>query len=441
MSEDAVSGHAFISYVREDTEAADRLQQALQAAGILVWRDTADLWPGQDWRTRIRRAIIDDALVFIACFSRKSVSKETSYQNEELTLAVEQLRLRPPGDSWLLPVRLDDCEIPDREIGGGRTLASIQYLDLFGDRQAEVLMARLVGTVMRKLSQSGSRSSASGRPIDPADQWNLDSPSVPAGKDGWPDPAVDMVLKSGLAVPPGLARVGQPLSDAAIRSLCTSLDRSPLTECLFKLTRLMSAGLYNFQRRGHPNSSGTATLTWEIAQGEISPFQVRVEVEAPGQYGRPDTRALIISVTTISRFSAWLQSGTAPEFPPPGLRRRLEITEWESLLGAMIATLMEPHVAAAIADLAGVDPIQVPPPRIVHLVSDHEIAALFPAWLQPITGVTGTRESHLLADPSLNLVLDDERASQVSRWLRQIAQDAGLVGMDRLAMQVSHDLR
>jgi TIR domain-containing protein len=65
-----LAGHAFISYVREDSQQADRVQQVLEAAGVPVWRDTADLWPGQDWRAEIRRAITSDALVFIACFLR-----------------------------------------------------------------------------------------------------------------------------------------------------------------------------------------------------------------------------------------------------------------------------------------------------------------------------------------------------------------------------------
>jgi TIR domain len=107
---DVVPGHAFISYVREDTQAVDKLQSVLEAAGVRVWRDnTADLWPGQDWRTRIRQAITADALAFIACFSRNSVRRGKTYQNEELTLAVEQVRQRQPSDSWLIPVRLDDC--------------------------------------------------------------------------------------------------------------------------------------------------------------------------------------------------------------------------------------------------------------------------------------------------------------------------------------------
>jgi hypothetical protein len=53
----------------------------------------------------ISHAITGDAPVFIACLPSNSVSRDKSYKNEELTLAVEQMRLRPPDDSWLIPVR------------------------------------------------------------------------------------------------------------------------------------------------------------------------------------------------------------------------------------------------------------------------------------------------------------------------------------------------
>ena len=147
-----LAGHAFISYVRENAHQVDQLQGMLQEAGIPVWRDTADLFPGEDWRAKIRQAITRNALVFIACFSQASLSRGKSYQNEELTLAIEQLRLRRPDDPWLIPVRLDECEIPDRDIGGGRTLTSIQRVDLFGDR-ADENAERLIAAILRLLKR------------------------------------------------------------------------------------------------------------------------------------------------------------------------------------------------------------------------------------------------------------------------------------------------
>ena len=152
---DRPPGHAFISYVHEDSDKVDRLQRTLEAAGIRVWRDTADLWPGEDWRAQIRQAITDDALVFIACFSFKSLAREKSYQNEELLLAIEQFRQRALGHPWLIPVRFDDCVIPDFDLGGGRTLASIQRADLFGKGSAENAL-RLVNTVLRMVGSVSS---------------------------------------------------------------------------------------------------------------------------------------------------------------------------------------------------------------------------------------------------------------------------------------------
>ena len=151
-----VGGRVFISYVREDSAHVDLLQQTLERAGLQTWRDTVQLWPGQDWRAQIRHAIADDALVFLACFSRSSESRTTSYQNEELTQAIDQMRLRPANSTWLIPVRFDDCQIPHRDLGGGRTLASTQRADLFGNSYHQN-SDRLVTAIRRTLAQPASQ--------------------------------------------------------------------------------------------------------------------------------------------------------------------------------------------------------------------------------------------------------------------------------------------
>ncbi len=125
-----------MSYVREDAPQVRRLQQALQDAGIPVWRDTERLWPGQDWRAEIRKAITNGSIAFLACFSEQSNSRLRSYQNEEILLAIEQMRLRPPGRPWLIPIRFSDTAVPSFDLGpGARTLDDlIHRVDLFGDR-------------------------------------------------------------------------------------------------------------------------------------------------------------------------------------------------------------------------------------------------------------------------------------------------------------------
>lgn len=148
LAESPVAGHAFISYVREDRDQVDVLQRFLVAAGVRVWRDKDSLFPGQDWKVEIRRAITGGSFAFLACFSENSAARGVSYQNEELVLAVEQYRLRPPGRAWLLPIRFGDVVLPDFDLGAGRTLDSVHRADLFGEG-ADESKARLLAAVLK----------------------------------------------------------------------------------------------------------------------------------------------------------------------------------------------------------------------------------------------------------------------------------------------------
>jgi hypothetical protein len=136
MSESGQPKRAFISYVKEDSDHVDRLCKVLEAGRIPYWRDRKDLGPGDAWKKKIRDAIASDSLVFLACFSDQSRARTVSYMNEELTLAVDAFRLRPPGATWLIPVRFDDGPLPDWELGAGRSINDFNYADLFGDSYA-----------------------------------------------------------------------------------------------------------------------------------------------------------------------------------------------------------------------------------------------------------------------------------------------------------------
>jgi hypothetical protein len=144
--------HVFVSYVREDSEAVDGLCAVLEAAQIPYWRDRTALGPGDAWRAKVRAAIREGSLVFLACFSDNSRAKEKSYMNEEITLAVEEYRLMPPGRTWLIPVRFDAGDVPDWDLGAGRVLADLNYSNLFGkDHMAHA--ARLVTTINRLMGE------------------------------------------------------------------------------------------------------------------------------------------------------------------------------------------------------------------------------------------------------------------------------------------------
>lgn len=50
--------------------------------------------------------------------------------NEELTLAIDELRRRPADRAWFIPVLINKCSVPGLPIGAGERLSDIQYISL-----------------------------------------------------------------------------------------------------------------------------------------------------------------------------------------------------------------------------------------------------------------------------------------------------------------------
>lgn len=141
-----MNGQAFVSYVREDTAAIDRLCDDLGRQGVSTWRDRAKLEPGVRWKDTIRNAI-QQGSGFVACFSYAYEARPRTYMNEELSLAVEELRLRPRDRSWFFPVLLDDVQVAAIPIGAGETLREIQAVSLAVEWAAGVSrLARAIRT-------------------------------------------------------------------------------------------------------------------------------------------------------------------------------------------------------------------------------------------------------------------------------------------------------
>ena len=115
----------FLSYVREDAVEVDRIAESLRAHGIDVWLDRTHIVPGERWQRAIRHAIREGAY-FIACFSPSYARRMKSYMNEELRLAIRQLRLMPQDRRWFIPIMLATCQVPDLPIDAVETLHDLQ---------------------------------------------------------------------------------------------------------------------------------------------------------------------------------------------------------------------------------------------------------------------------------------------------------------------------
>jgi hypothetical protein len=143
--------HVFIPYVREDADTVNSIARALRAYDVDVWLDKDDVRPGVRWADAIRQAIGEGAF-YIACFSTAYNARTRSYMNEELTLAIEELRQRATNQQWFIPVLLDQCEIPQRSIGAGETLRSLQWVRLYEDWNEGI--ARILSTAFWRPSST-----------------------------------------------------------------------------------------------------------------------------------------------------------------------------------------------------------------------------------------------------------------------------------------------
>jgi hypothetical protein len=102
----------------------------------------------------------------VACFSNQSTAKDKSYQNEELILAVEEYRMRPPGRPWLFPIRFDEVDLPEFNLGAGKTLNDLQRTDLFGAKR-EPELARLSISISRVIGLPTTPAEATSKPVVP----------------------------------------------------------------------------------------------------------------------------------------------------------------------------------------------------------------------------------------------------------------------------------
>ena len=120
----------FLAHANEDKPRVKDLYHRLKADGFSPWLDSEDLIPGQNWRTEIPKAI-KSAAIFLACLSSQSINKH-GYVQQELRRALSAYGDRPPGKIYLIPARLDDCQIPELEFPElGLKLRDLHWVDLF----------------------------------------------------------------------------------------------------------------------------------------------------------------------------------------------------------------------------------------------------------------------------------------------------------------------
>lgn len=119
--------NVFLCHSPLDKPVVQELYQKLLFEGwVDPWLDKEKLLPGQIREVEIEKAMesTDVSIVFL---SKNSVSKEGAVQ-KEIRKVLDVSEEKPEGEIFLIPVRLDDCEIP-------RNLSKWQWAD-YSDESA-----------------------------------------------------------------------------------------------------------------------------------------------------------------------------------------------------------------------------------------------------------------------------------------------------------------
>lgn len=111
----------FISHASEDNAAAKRLAKRLREDGFEPWLYLENLLPGQSWSFEVEKMMHASDIVLM-CFSTASVVKEGYIQREYKRAAWLQEE-KPEGMIFIIPVKLDNCDLPHFV----RDLQSVDY--------------------------------------------------------------------------------------------------------------------------------------------------------------------------------------------------------------------------------------------------------------------------------------------------------------------------
>ncbi len=131
----------FLSYASQDKPIVRELSRRLVGEGwIDTWQDEKNLLPGQDWRVKIEEAV-EEADVVVIVLSQHSVSKEGHVQ-KELRYAREIALEKPEDTIFLIPLRLDECEVP-------RGLRFYQWVDYFEEKKDSSYKALIASLKLR----------------------------------------------------------------------------------------------------------------------------------------------------------------------------------------------------------------------------------------------------------------------------------------------------
>lgn len=119
---ESTSVKVFLCHAHSDRETVRALWSRLKRDGVEAWLDRENLQPGQNWEREIRTAILKSDVIVI-CLS-KEFNEQGGFRHKELKIALEKADVIPEDEVFIIPVRLDECDMP-------KSLMHLHRVDLF----------------------------------------------------------------------------------------------------------------------------------------------------------------------------------------------------------------------------------------------------------------------------------------------------------------------
>lgn len=124
----------FLCHSSGDKPAVRDLYQQLRKDGFKPWLDEEDILPGKEWEQEIRNAVRHSDVVLV-CLSKNAVQK-SGFIQKEIRYALDVAEEQPENSIFIIPVRLDFCDVPER-------LRRWQWVDFFEQKGYERLLSAL----------------------------------------------------------------------------------------------------------------------------------------------------------------------------------------------------------------------------------------------------------------------------------------------------------
>lgn len=112
----------FLCHSKDDKPKVREIYRHLIADGFDAWLDEEKLIPGQDWDLEIRKAVHDTDVVIV--FLSNGSTTKTGYIQKEIRFALDAADEQPEGAIFIIPGRLEECQVPNR-------LDKWQWVDLY----------------------------------------------------------------------------------------------------------------------------------------------------------------------------------------------------------------------------------------------------------------------------------------------------------------------